>query len=93
MQWACPQCGNLLKKGESVCRHCGAALALPPALQAQWEASAGSASRTVGWVLAVVLIGGIVIGGILAALVKAIGAADRRRISPAPSPAEPRDHS
>ncbi|MBB6049033.1 tetratricopeptide repeat protein [Armatimonas rosea] len=66
MQWACPQCGNLLKKGESVCRHCGAALALPPALQAQWEASARSTSRTVGWVLAVVLIGGVVIGGGLA---------------------------
>lgn len=66
MQWACPQCGNLLKKGESVCRHCGTQLVLPPAMQAQWEASAGSTSRTVGWVLAVVLIGGILVGGGLA---------------------------
>jgi tetratricopeptide (TPR) repeat protein len=66
MQWACPQCGNLLKKGELVCRHCGTQLALPPALQAQWQASAGNTSRTVGWVLAVVLIGGIVVGGGLA---------------------------
>ncbi|MCX6369109.1 MAG: zinc ribbon domain-containing protein [Armatimonadetes bacterium] len=66
MQWACPQCGNILKKGDSHCRHCGAQIALPPAMQAQWEASAGSTSRTVGWVLAVVLIGGILIGGGLA---------------------------
>ena len=66
MQWACPQCGNLLRKGELQCRHCGTALALPPAMQAQWEASAGSTSRTVGWVLAVVLIGGILGGGGLA---------------------------
>ncbi|WP_309697185.1 zinc ribbon domain-containing protein [Armatimonas sp.] len=66
MQWACPQCGNLLKKGELSCRHCGTQLTLPPAMQAQWEASAGSTSRTVGWVLAVVLIGGILVGGGLA---------------------------
>lgn len=63
MQWACPQCGNLLRRGETLCRQCGTQLVLPPAMQAQWEASAGSTSRTVGWVMAVVLIGGILIGG------------------------------
>lgn len=66
MQWACPQCGNLLKNGESICRHCGVQLALPPAAQAQWAASAGSTSRTVGWVLAVVIVGGVLVGGGLA---------------------------
>lgn len=63
MQWACPQCGNLLKRGETLCRHCGTAIAIPPTLEAQWQASAGSTSRTVGWALAALVIGGLVVGG------------------------------
>lgn len=66
MQWACPQCGSLLKRGDAFCRRCGAAFVVPPALEAQWQVSSGGTSRTVGWVLAVVLIGGLVLGGGLA---------------------------
>ena len=63
MQWACPQCGNILKRGETLCRHCGAAIAVPPGMEAQWQAAAGSTSRTVGWILAVLVVGGLVVGG------------------------------
>lgn len=63
MQWACPQCGNLLKRGETLCRHCGVTIAVPPGMESQWQASSGNAARTAGWVLATLILGGVVLGG------------------------------